>query len=125
MRKTTEPPPDWRTFTFRRKDFGRRLGIEGRIVRVSILAEVEIAMDSNQGGSRDYYHLSREEFAARLGLEGWRPWSVFIWLSKVEIRASPSPAAMSEVTPSRSRSSHTVTRFIPRRVFNRGHHLRG
>ena len=37
MRKTTAPPPDWRTFTFSRREFGKRLGIKGRIVRVSSL----------------------------------------------------------------------------------------
>lgn len=91
MRKTTKPPPDWKAFTFSRREFGERLGIGGRIVRVSVILEVEIAMDTNPDGSRDYYHLSREELAARLGLEGWRPWSAYMGLSKVEIRASPAP----------------------------------
>ena len=46
-------------------------------------------MDSNPDGSRDYHHLSREELAAKLGLEGWRPWSAYMGLSSVEIRATP------------------------------------
>jgi hypothetical protein len=93
VRKTTTPPPDWKTFSFSRREFGRRLGIEGRIVRVSVILEVEIAMDSNPDGSRDYYRLSREELAGKLGLEGWRPFSAYAGMSKVEIRASPATPA--------------------------------
>ena len=76
----------------------RLLGItEGKVLRVwNLIREVEVSMWSNEGGSRDVYHFTEEEFCGLLGLPDDHRLSsayvnidLFPWSKAIEVRMCP------------------------------------
>jgi hypothetical protein len=98
MRKVTEPATRWLHRKYTQREFMRLLGItEGKVLRIwCLIREVEVSMWSDEGGSRDTYHFTEEEFCGLLGLPDDHRLSaahvrigLFPWSKVIEVRMYP------------------------------------
>lgn len=99
MRKTVTPPTGQKDLRFTRKQLGRLLGIEGRIVWISdISGEVTISMTENGDGSRDVYHLSSREYAEKVGIPpGYHHFITFLHVIDVKVVTFPDGPPIDEL----------------------------